>query len=232
MHRVVVIAHRGANAHAPENSLEAFVRAAELGADMIEMDVRTTLDGVPVVMHDETVDRTTDGSGRVSAMTLKEIRTLHLGNGEAVPMLSEALEQLRGRCPVNLELKDAASAASSCRAVDGMLDGVMFSSFDRKFLADVKARIPGAGIALIADDRRSGYIAAALGVGAAAVNLSSRIASARAIGEVHRQGLAVNVWTVNRPERMRKFIKLGVEGIITDRPDLLVRERNAIAREL
>lgn len=225
MRRVLVIAHRGARAAAPENSLEAFRLAAAMGADMVEMDVRAAADGRAVIMHDESVDRTTDGSGKVSGKGLEELRGLRMANGEAVPTLAEALECLRGRCLVNLEMKDAASVGAACADVLHMrlAGSVLFSSFDGDTLALVREHIPDARTALLAKDRRSGYLDAARRVGAEAVCISARIASARAVEAAHGMGLAANIWTVNRPDGMRRAIALGADGIITDRPDVLLR---------
>src|SRR6266704_6290544 len=113
LRRPLRIAHRGASARAPENTLAAFAEAVRLGANAIELDVHLTADGVPVVIHDGTVDRTTNGRGEVAAMTLKDLRRLDAGawfssrfRGERIPTLEESLEFARGRCAMNVEIKE------------------------------------------------------------------------------------------------------------------------------
>lgn len=115
---VGVSAHRGASAELPENTLAAFRRALEQGAEGIELDVALSADGVAVVLHDATVDRTTDGTGDVAALTLQELRVLDAGGGERVPTLDEVLALAAGRAEVNIELKsaDAAPAVAACVA--------------------------------------------------------------------------------------------------------------------
>jgi glycerophosphoryl diester phosphodiesterase len=104
---ILVAAHRGAHAHAPENSLAAFQEAIDIGADVIETDARQTRDGELILMHDDELDRTTDGSGRVGDKTLAEIKKLHLSNGQAVPTLAEALDLVAGRIFIDLDIKHA-----------------------------------------------------------------------------------------------------------------------------
>src|SRR5688572_6117496 len=114
-HRPVVVAHRGASAERPENTLAAFARAADLGADAVEFDVRVTADGRGVVLHDDTLDRTTDGEGPLAKRTLAEVRGLRAG-GEPVPTVEEALGALSGRCAAVIEIKHQPGGGE--RAVD------------------------------------------------------------------------------------------------------------------
>ncbi len=103
---ILNIAHRGASAYEPENTLRAFKRAIELNADMVEVDVRLSKDGYLMVIHDETVDRTTNGSGYVNMMTLKELKSLDAGNGEKIPTLEEVIDLVKGRCQLLIDVKD------------------------------------------------------------------------------------------------------------------------------
>jgi glycerophosphoryl diester phosphodiesterase len=194
-----------------------------MGADLVEMDVRTSSDGHCVMMHDATLSRTCGVRGTVSGMKLAQVRKARLANSEPVPTLEEALACLEGRCGAILELKDDNAAAPACRAVLGMglVADVQFSSFRVEHMAEVRVALPGARLALITDEAHSGYLAAALGLGAEAVNISAKIASASAMADIHRAGLLANAWTVNRPETMRRLASLGADGIITDRPDVL-----------
>ncbi|MEM2795626.1 MAG: glycerophosphodiester phosphodiesterase family protein, partial [Thermofilaceae archaeon] len=102
----IIVAHRGASGYEPENTLRSVRKALEMGVDAVEVDVRLSRDGVPVVIHDETVDRTTNGSGRVSDMTLKELKRLDAGAGEQIPLLEEVLEVVKGHAPLFAEIKE------------------------------------------------------------------------------------------------------------------------------
>jgi glycerophosphoryl diester phosphodiesterase len=109
---VYVIGHRGAAGHAPENTLRSFHKAVELGADMVELDVHLCATGEPVVIHDDTVDRTTDRSGRVRDLSLDELKALDAGDGERVPTLVEVIDEMSGRAALNVELKGLGSTRS------------------------------------------------------------------------------------------------------------------------
>src|SRR5882672_9051969 len=169
LRRPLRVAHRGASARAPENTLAAFAEAVRLGANAIELDVHLTADGVPVVIHDGTVDRTTNGRGDVGRMTLKDLRRLDAGawfssrfRGERIPTLEEALEWARGRCGLNLEIKGpsgrrrtgAAGAGGAAglpqvalavaRALrrTGFREPVIVSSFSPQALRAARAHMP------------------------------------------------------------------------------------------
>lgn len=144
---VGISGHRGASAELPENTLAAFRRALDHGADGIELDVALTSDGVPVVMHDETVDRTTDGTGAVSELTLDQLRTLDAGGGEPVPTLDEVLALAAGRAEVNIELKDARSAGPVARIVARHPDLIWFASSGQwEALAELRELLPEARV--------------------------------------------------------------------------------------
>lgn len=149
MPEVQIIGHRGAMAHAPENSMEAFEAALEIGVQMLEMDMRLTGDGVAVIMHDEKVDRTTNGRGKVGEMTLNELRDLKLVNGERVPTLAEVLERFKDRCLINLELKEQNVVIPAYDLVSekGMVSDTLFSSFNGTRLLGLKLKRPTSRIA-------------------------------------------------------------------------------------
>ena len=149
--RCLVIAHRGASAAAPENTLAAFRLAADLGADGVELDVRRTVDGQLVVIHDASVDRTTGGTGRVGALTLDQLRRFDAGRkfgppfrGERIPLLSQVFEVLGGRLLVDVEVKAAGVEAAVLDLIrkTQMVDSVLISSFDAQVVAHVRDLAP------------------------------------------------------------------------------------------
>ncbi len=232
------IAHRGASAAAPPNTLAAFEKAAELGADGIEFDVHLSADGVPVVIHDATVDATTDGSGRVPEMTLAQLKQLDAGSyfdpafaGERIPTLEEVLETMGNRLLLNVELKstslydDGLERAIVAQIKRRKLDErVLFSSFNPFSLRRVKRIAPHIPVGLLYVPSLPlplyQILLAAL-VPHEACHPGYTTVGARYVAWARRRGYRVNVWTVDDPDEMRRLIGLGVDGIITNVPNVL-----------
>ena len=230
--RVQVIAHRGASNDAPENTLAAFELALEQGADCIELDCRVTCDGHLVVIHDATVDRTTNGSGKVSEMSLAEIRALDAGSwfhprfaGERVPTLQEALLLLRGRCAVNVEIKGTKAhqpgieekVVGLLRAARVPAESVIISSFDSSYFPRLRAIDAALRLALI-------FKAAPPDLYELDVDLLHPSLESVAPGLMQKakaSGLQVNVWTVDAEQGWCRALALGVDGIITNVPGKL-----------
>ena len=226
----LIIAHRGASGTCPENTLVAFARAAALGAHMVELDVQLTRDGAVVVMHDWTLERTTDGSGAVCDRTLAEIRGLDAGawfgsafRGTRVPTLAEVLAAVG--LPVNVELKPVGDDGLEARALAvvesaGALARVVFSSFDAGALERLRACAAGATLAVLWD---AGPVADAVGrarrVGARALHLRKDRTTPDALAAAAAAGLPVRAWTVNERGEMDRLVAAGVEGIFTDFPE-------------
>ena len=219
---VAVVGHRGAAGVAPENTLAGVRRAAAMGVDAVECDVRLSRDGRAVLMHDPTVDRTTDGTGTVEAMDFAELRALDAG-GEPVPELGELLGTLGGSCGLLCELKVDAAAGAAVDAVvaRGRLEGVVFISFSPGALAGVRRADPRARLGLLLPPPAHDPGPAAE-LGCELVGLHHRSASPDAAAAARRRGLRVNVWTPNTPAEMRAAIALRPDSITTDRPDLLL----------
>jgi glycerophosphoryl diester phosphodiesterase len=198
---------------------------------MCELDVRLTRDGVPVVIHDETVDRTTNGRGAVANMTLAEIKRLDAGGrfgarfaGEQIPTLGEVFDALGDRCGLNIELKAAGAEASVCEMVRvrGAHETAMVSSFDWAALARVKAIDPAIRVGVLADrDAAGAMLAAGRRLDAWAVNPRYNLCTAELVIAAHRQGFKLMVWTVDEPAAMRRMIAYGVDGIMTNYPERL-----------
>lgn len=243
---VQVIAHRGGAALRPENTLEAFLHAAKLGADLVEMDVRATADGALVVLHDATVDRTTDGTGRVDSLSLQELRRLDAGyrwsndgglsfpfrgRGVRVPMLEEVFIRLPG-ARMNVEMKQfgAAFAEALCALIrrSGMSQKVLVASVHHETLSAFRVACPEVATSMSAREARLFLLASgAYTLAAPALQIPDRrgemvIATGDVVAAARRRNLKLHVFTVNDEQRMRELIRVGVDGIITDRPDRLL----------
>lgn len=242
MKDVKIYGHRGASAYAPENTLPAFRLAEEQDADGIELDVHLTRDGELVVIHDETLDRTTNGSGLVSARSLAELKTLCADNGMPgyagvrIPTLREVLEQVRpGRMLVNIELKTGIlwyegieKKTLDLVAELGMEDRVIYSSFNHYSIAEVRRLAPQAQTAYLFGDIPCDIeqYAAARGVGGLHPGLYC-VKMGQLLRTYRDSGLAVRVWTVNEEADLRWLLRQGVE-VITNDPRLAVAVRGSL----
>ena len=221
---LLVIGHRGAAGLAPENTLAGFAAAVACGVDAVELDVHLTADGRLAVIHDERLDRTTDGSGPVAAMTFKALRRLDAGAGERVPALEDVLDALPPRVAVNVELKGKGTAAAAARALAALDRPIVVSAFDHAELARFHALCPATPCAPLFGRWRQGALDVARAVDAASVNVADRIAET-AIAPIRRAGFECLVYTVNDPARARALRDLGVAGVFTDFPDRMLGER-------
>ena len=251
-HRPLVFAHQGGARRWPANTLLAFRNAAALGADVIDTDLRTTRDGALVLMHDARVDRNTDGSGAVADLTLAELKRLDAGyrfstdggkttpwrgKGVSVPTLDEALAALPG-LRFGVEMKDGEPAVighALCAALrrHGMQLQALVSSFAQERLDAFRAACPEVATSASVAEARNFYLLHALGLAELAspayqsLQVPVRfgaltVVSAGFVADAHSRGLAVQVWTVSDPAEMRSLIALGVDGINSDVPDLLL----------
>jgi glycerophosphoryl diester phosphodiesterase len=236
--RILNIAHRGASAVAPENTLAAFEKAEALGADGVELDVRLCANGVPVVIHDASVDRTTDGSGQVADMTLTQLKELDAGSWfgpafseEPIPTVMETLETVGGRLLLNIELKgEGLVNRGLARAIvdvieqHGLGKQVLLSAFNPFILRRVQNIAPHMPTALL-------YASASLPRFAslvarrpyAALHPHVAALSAEHVDWIQQHNHRIHVWTVDDPREMRRLIGWDVDGIITNVPDHLCR---------
>lgn len=250
--RPQVFAHRGGSALRPENTLSAFDHGVSLGADGLEFDVHLSRDGVAVVHHDATLDRTTNGTGPLGDRTASELARLDAGwhfgapaypfRGQAggIPLLSEVLRRYRGiQMIVELKVNRAELAArviEDIRAA-GALDRVAVGSFGARVLRTARALEPTLVTGSSKEETRLALYRSWIGwpvrqppYDAFQVPETAgrtRVVSPRFIRYAHESGLAVQVWTVDRAEDMQRLLAWGVDGIITDRPDVgvpVVRE--------
>lgn len=237
MTKVINFAHRGASAACPENTMAAFRRALELGATGIETDVQLTKDGHLVLIHDESVNRTTNGKGYIKDKTLKEVRALDAGSwfqdgnyaGEKIPLLEELLELLADRDTVlNIELKNGVffypgmeqKVIDAVRQYD-MSDRVIISSFNHYSLVHFKELAPDIETGILYMEGLYRPWDYALTLGAQALHSYHPAVLPEFVSEAAAAGIVYHPWTVNDRKRMEELISAGVDGIITDVPDVL-----------
>lgn len=244
---VVCFAHRGARGHAPENTLLAFNLAFDLGADAIECDVQRSRDGELVIIHDDTVSRTTDGVGAVAALTFEDLRALDAGAfwrmPQRIPTLAETLDLVRNRDgALNLEIKgesleDAMGTAEAVEPVLAALEEplrsrLLVSSFELAAVARLKERLPWLRVAALYSGRewqKRDMLAPALAMGAEAIHPGVALTTAELIAKAHAANLRVNVWTANRRAIIRKLIAWGADGLFSDYPERVVITRTQMA---
>lgn len=222
------IGHRGAAGHEPENTLRSFGRAVEMGADMVELDVHICGTGEIVVIHDDTVDRTTDGSGQVKEKTLEELRSLDAGRGEKIPTLEEVFKLLEGKAGVNIELKVLGTAgpvhenlSTAIERSGWSLDDVFVSSFhlgELVAMANLSEEVR-TGV-LVAGDPRE-VLEFAESIRAYSINPYFRSTSEEFVELAHERGFKVFTWTVNEPDDIERMREMGVDGVISDYPDMI-----------
>lgn len=246
--RPIIFAHRGASAHAPENTLAAFELALRQGADAVELDAKLTADGQIVVIHDQTVDRTTEGSGVVRKMSLTELRKLDAGShfdisfqGEPVPTLEEVLKAIGQLTFINIELTNYASMTDALPQKSAALvkrlklsRRVMFSSFNPIALQRVRHLLPEVPIGLLAFPGSKGWLARSwfgrVLVRYQTLNPEHGDITERLIKHMHSLGRGVLTYTVNEPQEIRRLFELGVDGIFTDDPATALQQRTALQR--
>jgi glycerophosphoryl diester phosphodiesterase len=236
---VMVIAHRGFSGATPENTLASFQKAIEIGSDMIELDVQLSKDGKLVVLHDDTLDRTTNGQGRVVDYDLQELKKLDAGSwlgaqfsGEKIPTLEEVLDLAKGRVLVNIEIKhpehgqypitELADQALKGVKKAGVIDQVIFSSFNPAALEWIKKNEPRVWVALLYHRAWNSLPEVTGGKQYSVLNLRNSYLTKTKIDKIRREGLRVNVYTVNSEEELEQFVRWGVDGIITNHPDRLI----------
>ncbi|RJS74557.1 glycerophosphodiester phosphodiesterase [Candidatus Bathyarchaeota archaeon] len=231
MQPFAVVAHRGASGYEPENTLRALKRAIEMGADMVEVDVRLSKDGVPVIIHDETLDRTTDGSGKVADYTADQLRMFDAGSGEKIPLLSEVLDFVKGKVGLLLELKEVETSKPALKMVEekNMVNQVMFISFHREALEEI-AQIRLDTFRGLIYARSGDHLVVAKRMRCLAVAPYYRLATTKAISFAHRLGLKVNVWTIDDLKTARIMAERGVDSITTNKPDLMISLREELSK--
>lgn len=235
-HQALVFGHRGARAYAPMNTLPSFELAVAQGADGIELDVHRSKDGYPVIVHDFTVDSTTDGSGQVTDMTLVELKALDAGSrfsaafaGTRIPTLDEVFEAVGQKLFINVEIKSVSletdgveQVVADCITRHGMSGRVLISSFNPFTLIRFRAILPDVPIGFLYSAESPQGVFEALGsVAYEAFHPHYGLITAESITPHLAAGRVINVWTVNDAAQAASLRDLGVTGIITDQPDVI-----------
>jgi glycerophosphoryl diester phosphodiesterase len=240
-----VISHRGANKYAPQNTMPAFLKSLEIGCDGFETDVHLTADGYIVICHNYTVDETSNGMGNVSDMTLERLRELDFGSyfsekfaGTQLPVLEEFLDCCKDEQVkvMNIEIKepkngDKTIADKTIEAVKaaGLFDKLLISSFDPQIIIRCKEVDPACKTGfLYSPDRKITYekmllkyVDYAKEIGADYLHPHYSLVTANYVRELHKNGIGVNPWTVDDADTARKLLNYGVDGIITNCPDVM-----------
>lgn len=226
MAQPLIIAHRGASAEKPENTLAAFQRALELGVDGIELDVQLSRDGVPVVFHDSSLRRLTGQSGRLTDKTWRELQTLRIAGTEPIPRLTDVLALTRGRVVVQIELKRGVKVAPVWQAIRQAraAEWVIFGSFELGLLRAAARLAPAIPRMLITEGRGGAQkiLRQLAAVGASGVSADHRAVTGREfVHTLQARGVALWCWTVNDAATARRLAGWGVAGLLGDNPDLL-----------
>jgi len=218
-----IVGHRGACGYAPENTLKSFSRAIDMGCQRVEMDIQVSKDRVPVIMHDERVDRTTGGKGLVGELTLAELKSLDAGDGERIPTLEEVIELCRGKIALQIELKAKNSPALVAALVERRTgsDSLVVTSFDLALLRQFAALLPPVPLGLLNRDANLDMIATAVENRHRWICPRFDIATQPLVAAAHGSGLLVYVYHVIERRLASQFMDWGVDAIGTDFPDLL-----------
>ncbi len=227
---MLTVGHRGLMGVEPENTLRSFRRAAREGLDVIELDLHLSKDGELVVMHDAEVDRTTDGAGPISDLTLTELRGLDAGKGERIPVFTEVVDAVG--TPIQAEIKDRAAArvlAGVIRDRAGLAERVTVISFHDDALREFRQELPEVPVGLVTGEstptapERAGELGAEL-VSCELVHLDEDV-----VGRCHATGIRVISWTVNTDADLARVRELGLDGVVTDSPAIVRAVRDGAA---
>lgn len=222
----VRVGHRGASGYEPENTLLAFQKAIDVGADMVELDVHMCKSGELVVMHDDTVDRTTNGTGRIEDKTLAELKGLECQKGERIPTLPEVLDLLDKKIKVDIEIKGKGTANQVRAIIEEYVDShgwkysdFMVSSFRHDELWAIRETDPELQIGVLTEMIPPGFLGFARKIKAYSVNVPVDKIDEKFVDSAHRKGLKVFVYAANNTPEIQKVKKLNVDYICSDYPD-------------
>jgi len=228
MTKLLKIGHRGAKAYVAENTLESISKALEFNVDAIELDVHKCKTGEVVVLHDFTIDRTTDGTGEVARKSWKKLQSLTIEGKYKIPLLTEVLDHIEGKCSINIELKGSNTADVTCEIIQKYISekgwkysDFIISSFQTNELFLVRKLDENIPIGVLSKASMTQAIELGKQLNASAIHPSLGIISRKNVVAAHEAGFKVNVWTVNEPGEIERMISYGVDGIISDYPDRL-----------
>lgn len=220
------IAHRGAKAYEPENTLQAFQKAIDLNSDGIELDVHLSADGQIIVIHDETIDKMTNGKGFVNALSLSQLKSFLIDEKHEIPTLKEVFDLVNKKCFINIELKNAETLTKVVSLIEEYVseknwnyDHFIVSSFDWNALQKVYNLNPKILIGVLTETDLNLALAFAEKIKARAIHPYYHLLNTENVSEIQKKGFLVLPWTVNIEEDIQKIKSYSVDGIITDFPD-------------
>jgi len=221
---MLCIGHRGAKAYEPENTLRSFRKALEIGVDAVEFDVRKTKDEHLVVIHDADVKRTTNGEGLVGELTLEEVKGFSADKGEKIPTLAEALDFLDKKVKIVIELKETGieNQVISLVRQNDLHENVIVVSFIEEALRKVRELDEKVETGLLYVKHKN-PVKAASEIKASYLLPFYKFTHTANVKKAHENGLKIIVWTINKPEEVAEYKKKGVDGIVSDKPDILTQ---------
>ncbi|TRX21027.1 glycerophosphodiester phosphodiesterase [Flavobacterium franklandianum] len=226
MNSILKIGHRGAKGHQPENTLISFQKAIDLKVDGIELDVHLSSDGEIIVIHDDTIDRTTNGKGEVNKMSLKELKSFLINNSQEIPTLIEVLNLVHKQCFINIELKGIGTSKPVLDLISLYIkdkkwhyNNFLISNFDWKMLEEAQLLNPKIRIGVLTDASVEDALAFAKKTKAFSIHPNYRLLTKENVALMLENGFEVFPWTVNSFEDIQKIKSFNVNGIISDFPD-------------
>lgn len=221
---MILTGHRGAAELEPENTLLSIQKAIDLSVDQIEIDVHLTRDQHLVVIHDTTVDRTTDGQGAVADFTLEEIKQLDAGKGERIPTLQEVIDLVRGKVVLQIELKGPDTAEPVVRTIEknNIENEVLLTSFVHERLREARRLNSSLALGALWSNPPDDACEQAVDMGAIGIHIQYKNIDAQLVQKAHAHGLLIRAWNPDTVEEIQQIIDLGVDAIGSNRPDLLI----------
>jgi glycerophosphoryl diester phosphodiesterase len=223
MNKILKIGHRGAKGYEPENTLVSFEKAIAIGADGIELDVHLSMDEHLIVIHDETIDRTTNGKGFVNKMTLRELKSFTINEKNTIPTLEEVLDLVNQRCFVNIELKNQDTAEKVVELIENYISDknwnhshFLVSSFDWNALQQVRFLNENIRIGVLTETNLDLAISFARFMKAEVLHPDFQLLTNEYNSKIQEKGILVFPWTVNEKEDIQRIKSFQVDGIITD----------------
>ena len=226
---MLIIGHRGAAELAPENTLKSVKAALESGVDMVEIDIALCKTGETLLMHDDKVDRCTNGKGYIAELSYGELRKLDAGDSETIPTLKEVIDLIDGRVPLNVEIKGKGSSIAVAEILRDEIqnngrstDDFLVSSFDHVELMHFKKLFSEIRISPIISCHPVSMAALAEDIGSWSLNMKREFVSREIVEDAHHRGLKILIFTVNHPEELAKLEKLQVDGVFTNNRNRLL----------
>ena len=226
MNKILKIGHRGAKGYEPENTLAAFEKAINMNVEGIELDVHLSSDGQLMVLHDETIDRTTNGKGFVHQFSLKELKSFRIEQTQEIPTLAEVFDLVKRRCFINIELKGSDTVKAVTELISHYISeknwkykDFLVSSFNWKMLEEIQLLDPKIRIGVLTEESIEEALAFAKKTKAFSIHPNFRLLTKENVALQQKNGFQVYPWTVNSEEDIQKIKSFNINGIISDFPD-------------